>query len=234
MYPKYDNYEGIYDGGGSVAQGISAINDGAGIINYTGHAGPTGWGNGAPLGVNDVNNLTNNDKYPFIFTVGCNPGEFNNYTECFCEAWLWATNDGEPAGAIGHLGSTISQSWEPPMHGQYAMNVILTEAYEENITRSYGGVTTNGCLHMNDAQGSSGVNETNYWTMFGDPSIPIRTAPPTNVGAVHDDVIILGASTFQAYTGTEGDLIALSRDGELLSSGYTDGGFKESCFKKNS
>ena len=66
----YEISEGIYDGGGSVAQGVTAINDGVGIINYTGHAGPTGWGNGAPLGVNDVNNLTNNSKYPFIFTVG--------------------------------------------------------------------------------------------------------------------------------------------------------------------
>ena len=66
-------------------------------------------------------------KYPFIFTVGCNPGEFNNVTECFCESWLWAADENGPAGAIGHLGSTISQSWEHPMHGQYAMNVILND-----------------------------------------------------------------------------------------------------------
>ena len=109
------------------------------------------------------------------------------------------------------------------MHGQYGMNLILTESYNEHLTRTIGGIATNGCMYMNDVQGSSGINETNYWTMFGDPSIPIRTAPPTNVGAVHDYVIILGASSFQAYTGTEGDLVALSRVGELLAYGYTDG-----------
>ena len=134
----YDNYQGIYDSGGSVAQGITAINNGVGVINYTGHAGPTGWGNGAPLGVSDVENLNNEDKLPFIWTVGCNPGEFNNYGECFCEAWMRATDDdGNPTGAIGHLGSTISQSWEPPMHGQWAMNSIMTESYDDNISRSF-------------------------------------------------------------------------------------------------
>ena len=63
-------------------------------------------------------------------TVGCNVGEFNSTNECYTEAWLRATNNGEPTGAISHFGSTISQSWEPPMHGQYAMNLILTESYE--------------------------------------------------------------------------------------------------------
>ena len=40
-----------------------------------------------------------------------------------------ATYNGAPAGGIAHFGSTISQSWEPPMHGQWAMNKILTESY---------------------------------------------------------------------------------------------------------
>ena len=216
--------DGVYDGGGSVAQAVDLINDGIGIINYTGHAGPTGWGNGAPLGVNDVNNLTNNTKYPFIFTVGCNPGEFNNYTECFCESWLWATDENGPAGAIGHLGSTISQSWEPPMHGQYAMNVILTEAYENNITRSYGGITTNGCMHMNDAQGSSGINETNHWTLFGDPSLTIRTATPTELIVNHSDAIVMGSPQFNISTNTNDGLAALSQNGELLASAYIENG----------
>jgi len=218
----YDSYEGVYDGGGSVAEAVSAINNGLGIINYTGHAGPTGWGNGAPLGVNDVNNLTNNTKYPFIFTVGCNPGEFNNYTECFCESWLWATDENGPAGAIGHLGSTISQSWEPPMHGQYAMNVILTEAYNGNISRSYGGITTNGCMHMNDAQGSSGTNETNHWTLFGDPSITIRTATPTELTVNHSDAIVIGSTELNISINSPDALAAFSQNGVLLSSAYAD------------
>ena len=118
---------------------------------------------------------------PFVITVGCNVGEFNSTNECYAEAWLRATNNGEPTGAISHFGSTISQSWEPPMHGQYGMNLILTESYDNNLTRSMGGIATNGCMYMNDAQGSAGINETKYWTFFGDPSANIRTAPPINL-----------------------------------------------------
>ena len=220
----YDNYQGIYDGGGSVAQAVDAINNGVGIINYTGHAGPTGWGNGAPLSNDDVNSLTNNSKYPFIFTVGCNPGEFNNYTESFCESWMWAKDDNGPLGAVGHLGSTISQSWEPPMHGQYAMNTILTEAYENNITRSYGGIITNGCMHMNDAQGSSGINETNHWTLFGDPSLIIRTTTPTEIIATHSDAIVMGSAEFNINTNTTDGLVSLSQNGYLLTSSYIENG----------
>jgi hypothetical protein len=109
------------------------------------------------------------------------------------------------------------------MHGQYGMNLTLTESYDNHLTRTIGGITTNGCMYMNDAQGSSGINETKYWTYFGDPSIPIRSAPPATMNVVHDDVIIIGSSEFLVSTGFEGDLVALSRDGELLASGYTNG-----------
>ena len=218
----YDSYEGIYDGsGGTASQGISAINDGVSIINYTGHGSISSWGNGAPISTSQVNSLTNNNRLPFVITVGCNVGEFQSTDECYTEAWLRATNNGEPTGAIAHFGSTISQSWEPPMHGQYGMNLILTESYENQITRSVGGITTNGCMYMNDAQGSSGINETKYWTMFGDPSLNLRTAPPVNISVSHDDIILIGETEFVVDTGEEGALVALSKNGELLSNAYS-------------
>ena len=221
----YDSYQGVYDGSGSLSDGISAVNEGVGIINYTGHSGPTGWGNGAPLSVSDVNNLTNTDKLPFIFTVGCNPGQFNDYTECFCESWMWATdNEGNPTGAVGHLGSTISQSWEPPMHGQWAMNSILTESYESNVSRSYGGIAVNGCMHMNEAQGSSGINETTYWTLFGDPSLLIRTDEPQNLNVTYNQSIVIGQPELVVDVGVDGALVALSSAGELKSYAYSIGG----------
>jgi len=221
----YDDYEGIYDSnGGSDSQGISAINEGVSIINYTGHGSISSWGNGASLSSSQINSLTNNNKLPFVITVGCNVGEFNSLTECFSEAWLRATNNGEPAGAIAHFGSTISQSWEPPMHGQWAMNKILTESYENHITRSIGGITTNGCLHMNDAQGSSGENETKYWTLFGDPSLWLRTDQSASLSIYHDNAIMIGQSEFIVDTGVEDVLISLSKDGELIDSKYSVGG----------
>ena len=55
-------------------------------------------------------------------------------TNSFAESWLRATHNGEPTGGIGHFGSTIPQSWEPPMHAQWAFNKILTESFDNNKT----------------------------------------------------------------------------------------------------
>ena len=221
----YDSYEGIYDGsGGTDSQGINAINNGVSLINYTGHGSISSWGNGASLSSSQINALTNDNLLPFVITVGCNVGEFQSTNECFAESWMRATHNGEPTGSIAHFGSTISQSWEPPMHGQYGMNLILTESYDDHLTRSIGGITTNGCMYMNDMQGSSGINETKYWTFFGDPSTNIRTAPPQNMTVVHDDVILIGQEEFVVDVGEDGALVALSGNGELLSSSYSVGG----------
>ena len=221
----YDSYEGIYDGsGGTDAMGISAINNGVSLINYTGHGSISSWGNGASLSSSQINSLTNQNKLPFVITVGCNVGEFNSTDECFAESWQRATHNGEPSGGIAHFGSTISQSWEPPMHGQYAMNQIITETLDEGVSRSLGGIATNGCMYMNDVQGSSGINETNYWTFFGDPSIVIRTDQPTVLTPDHDEVIVVGQEEFVVDIGFDGALAALSKDGQLIASAYSSGG----------
>ena len=221
----YDSYEGIYDGsGGTVSQGITAINGGVGIINYTGHGFSGGWGNGAALDNSDVDNLQNDNMLPFVITVGCNVGEFDSADAVFSEVWQRATNNGEPTGSIAHAGSTISQSWEPPMHGQYGMNLILTEQLDEGVSRSLGGIFTNGCMYMNDAQGGSGINETNYWTFFGDPSVVIRTDQPTSLEPIHDDVILIGQTEFVVDVGVNDGLVALSNDSGLLESEYIQDG----------
>ena len=229
---NYDEYFSEYDGSGGTDQGaINTINNnGVGIINYTGHGSISSWGNGASLNTTQINSLTNNGKLPLVITVGCNVGEFNSTNECYTESWMRATNNGSPSGSIAHYGSTISQSWEPPMHGQWAMNKIITESYSDlegqpnfgHKTRTIGGIVTNGCLHMNDAQGSSGTNETNYWTLFGDPSVVFRTDNPSNMSLVHDDVILVGQPNFIIETGLGGSLAALSQNGNLLTSGYAD------------
>ena len=221
---NYTIHTGIYDPNGTLNQGIDAINSGVSIINYTGHGWQQGWGNGAPLEVSHVNNLNNAGKLPFVITVGCNVGEFNTQTNSFSESWLRATNNGEAVGGIGHVGSTISQSWEPPMHGQYEMNQLLTETAEEGISHTAGGVVTNGCMYMNDMQGGSGINETNYWTLFGDPSVHLRTDEPASLNASYSNSIVLGTSSLDiSYTGSE-VTAAFSQNGELLAYAYGNDG----------
>ncbi|MGB2988152.1 MAG: C25 family cysteine peptidase, partial [Phycisphaerae bacterium] len=146
----------------------NALNAGRGIGNYCGHGSPTSW---STTGFNntDVNNLANDNMLPFIFSVACNNGEFDNYTDCFAEAWLQATNGSEPTGAIGFYGSSISQSWSPPMCAQdESIDRLVDESYF-----SFGALCYAGSCQMMDEYGSSGVTEFNCWHVFGDPSVRV-------------------------------------------------------------
>ena len=218
----YSEIDQIYDPSGTVQQGEDAINEGRSIINYTGHGSNSSWGNGCPMNNTNVNGLVNTDRWPFIWSVACVNGEFQNGT-CFAESWLRATNtDGEPTGAIATLMSTVNQSWNPPMDGQDEMNAIFVESYEDNIKRTFGGLSFNGMNQMNDSYGSDGYDETLYWTIFGDPSVVVRSDTPLEMEVNHSDVLILGASDIVIETGENDALVAISRNGELLTSAYTD------------
>ena len=217
----YVEVDQIYDPSGTVAEGEAAINEGRSIINYTGHGSNGSWGNGCPMNNTDVNGLVNNNMWPFIWSVACVNGEFEQGT-CFAETWLRATDsDGNPTGAIATLMSTVNQAWNPPMDGQDEMNAIFVESYSGNIKRSFGGISFNGMNEMNDNYGSQGYDETYYWTIFGDPSVVVRSDTPTNMTVSHSDIIIVGATEFSINAGESGALVSISREGELLASGYT-------------
>jgi hypothetical protein len=199
----------------------TAVNEGRSIINYCGHGWPQGWGSSG-FSNTDVDSLTNDNMLPFITSVACNNGEFNDYT-CFAEAWLRATNNGEPAGAIGAFMSTISQSWDPPMEAQDEFNNLLVGIYPDNKKTTYGALCFSGCMAMNDKYGSDGYSETDAWTVFGDPSLQVRTDTPAAMTVSHASEIEQGATTFEVtVTDVEGALCAISHNYELLGYAYTD------------
>ena len=223
-YEFFDGSQGGNDAGGNPNPGIvsDAVNSGATIINYTGHGSNTSWGTSG-FSNNNVNNLTNNGKLPFIISVACVNGNFVN-TTCFAEAWMRAENNEEPSGAIATLMSTINQSWNPPMRGQDEMNDILTESYSNNIKRTFGGITMNGCMNMNDVYGSGGDVMTDTWTIFGDPSLEVRTAPPVDLVVSHPSSLFLGATSMNITCDADGAMATLSMDGEILGTVIVSGG----------
>ena len=193
-------------------------------MNYCGHGAYDGIGWSAAPGWyvfdnSDVNTLANDNMLPFIVLVACNSGEFEHYNSCFAETWMRATNGGEPTGAIGVFASTQSQSWDPPMDAQDEINdLLVSETYY-----SWGGLCYSGTMHMMDQYGSSCYDETNTWTVFGDPSLQVRTDTPVTMNVQHNPSIMTGSSSFEVIvTGIENALCAISHNGELLGYAYTD------------
>ncbi len=211
--------------GGSNALISTALNNGVGIINYIGHGDVTLWGN-TSYSNTQVNALVNDKKLPFAWSVACVNGDFNGNT-CFAEAWLRATNGGNPTGAIAFLGSTINQSWAEPMTAQDEMVDILIESYENNIKRTMGGLSFNGMFQMIE-EGGQGQSMADTWLIFGDPSIMVRTKTPEEMTISHQSTITVGQTDFMVNCNTDNALVSLTKiDGEetiIMGYGYSTGG----------
>ena len=192
------------------------IENGASLINYVGHGSTTSWSTSG-FSNSDVNNLTNNDLLPFIFSVACVNGNFTG-TTCFAEAWIRATNNNAPSGAVAIIASTINQDWDEPMEGQDAMNDILSEVYPDNIKRTFGGVTFNGMMQMVDSYGQSSYDMIDTWTIFGDPALMVRTAQPLPMTVDHAEAIYIGLTEFTVECNKNGALATLFLDDEMIDS----------------
>jgi len=220
----YDGSHGGEDNNGNPSDSMvkNAINAGLGIMHYTGHGDTDVWVT-SNFNSGDINALTNANQLPFICTVGCKSGDFGG--TCLGEMFTYATNGGEPSGAIATFMSTIYQSWAPPMEAQDEMVDILTESYSNNRKYTFGGISLNGCLKMNDAYGSSGNDETDHWTLFGDPSIALRTNAPISISISHNGTISEDEQAYEVIIDNSYDnlLAALSYEGLYLGSAYAEG-----------
>lgn len=215
----YEGTQGGQDlpGDPTATQVLNDVNTGLSIINYTGHGGATGWVTSG-FSNTHVNQLININQLPFIWSVACVNGLFLNGT-CFAEAWLRASHNNQPTGAIAVLMSTVNQYWNEPMCGQLEMVDILVESYQNNKPRSFGGISMNGCMKMNDEYGQSGYDMTDTWTVFGDPSVIVRTAPPAIITASHPAVAVLGQDALEITCNTNDALVCLSIDGKIIAKG---------------
>jgi hypothetical protein len=218
----FDGNQGGVDASGDPTAAMlgTEINNGTGIITYTGHGGDdvfvtTGFSN------TNAAALTNNAVLPFIWSVACVNGNFTAGT-CLAEALMRQTYNSQPAGAVATLMSTINQSWSPPMDGQDEMVDILTETYPSNIKRTFGGLSVNGIFKMNDAY--SDFNMTDTWTIFGDPSLMVRTDDPASMTVTHAPAVNVGTTSLTVNCNVNGALICLSVDHEIIGTGTVSGG----------
>ena len=101
---------------------------------------------------------------------------------------------------------------------------MASTEFFRNGKYTFGGISYNGCLKMNDSYGSDGYNETDHWTIFGDPSIELRTDTPSNININHEGSIDPNEGAYEVIIDGSHDHVvaALSHNGQFLGSGYED------------
>ncbi|MBK7644864.1 MAG: hypothetical protein IPJ19_17790 [Planctomycetes bacterium] len=173
----FNGVDQIYDPSATKALITNGLNAGRRLVNYCGHGSDTSWGT-TGFNNNDVNALANQGHLPFVFSVACVNGNFAGQT-CFAEAWLRATHNGQPSGAVGTYMSSINQYWDEPM---YAEDEAVTRFCAESWW-SVGALWYASSCKMMELMGSSGHDMFMTWIVFGDPSLRIlgtQPPPPTS------------------------------------------------------
>ena len=211
----------------TVAQISSRFNGGIGVANYCNHGNETAWALSTSssgylsYANSQVNALTNAGKLPYIFSVACLNGKFNHSSPCFAEAWMRATQNNQPTGAVATLMATISLSWKPPMTAQDEFNYICLElpasgSYgNSGIKRTFAGAALNATQRMMMVHGTTPGYLTaradfDSWTVFGDPTLMIRTKTPQAMTVSHSSTVPLGANAFSVSCNVNGALVAMS------------------------
>ena len=179
VYEFYDGSHGQNDKDGNPLKSdvLSSINQGAGLINYTGH-GDTQSIQTTGLTNSDIGTLQNNGKLPFVVSVACNNGKFIGY-KCLSEAWLSATKNNEPTGAVAACGSSILMDWAPPMKTQDEIVTLL--AAPTSTKNSLGSLFYTSQIAMLQKYGDFGNTTMNTWLFFGDPTLEFSYQNPSQL-----------------------------------------------------
>ena len=207
--------------GGTSAQINTAINNGAFMVLHRDHGSLPGWYMPSYSKTN-ISGLTNiNNKLPFVFSINCNTGEYQNTTECFGEKFHRYTYSGQNSGALGVIApSEVSYSFVNDIHMWGIFDYLWP-----NFMPAYG--TTPALRDMrpafaNDAgkyfldqsnwypnAGSSKTATYQLYHTFGDAFQWIYSEVPKNLTVVHNPTIPSTATTF-AVTSDAGSFIALT------------------------
>jgi hypothetical protein len=208
--------------GGTPEQVVQAVNEGAFWLQHRDHGLETGWGEPAVRN-SHVNQMNNVGKMPFVMSINCLTGKFNYNQDCFCEAWMRRTYNGENAGAVGVLCPTETSYsfvndafvWGVydlfdgdfmPDYGPYANNT-------GNWMPAFGNVAGKYFLAQSSWPYNTDDKDITY-TMFTahcDAFLRIYTQVPQEMIVTHPEVIIAGLGEIN-ITAPEGCMISLVKE----------------------
>ena len=209
----------------------NALSTGVGFVNYTAHGDNQEWYQ-PNFNNNNVNQLTNANKYFLAMGNCCLAANFGYYQPCFGEAMIRAENK----GAYSYIGSCPNTYWyEDYYFGVGATHTLNgpTPSNTESTTGVYDAVWMDDTyntvssmvfvgnlavcyVHTGGYQTHS--NPTYYWQAYhvlGDGSImPYRVQPTANTVS-HAQTFPVNATSF-TVNAQAGSYVGISKDNVLL------------------
>jgi hypothetical protein len=204
---------------------VQAVNQGSFWLQHRDHGLETGWGEPAVRN-SHVSQMNNVGKLPFVMSINCLTGKFNYHEDCFCEAWMRRTYNGENAGAVGVLCPTeTSYSF---VNDAYVWGVY--DLFDGDFLPTYGPYadnTGNWMPAFGNVAGKYFLAQSNWpynteskditYTMFTahcDAFLRIYTQVPQVMDVTHPEAVIAGLGEIN-ITAPEGCMISLVKEDEV-------------------
>ena len=217
---------------------VAKINSGVSFANYTAHCGSDGWAEPSFV-INDVNGLTNANKYGFWIGNCCQSNTFN--VDCLGEAALRKAN----GGAIGYIGGSNNTLWDEDFYWAVGNtpNIVAQPTYANTGLGAYDGYWHTLANEVNNTanwyitqsqmlvsgnlavQASTSGSKQYYWEIYhlmGDPTlIPFIGTPQVNTVTLNPSALLMGMSSLQV-SAMPYSQVGLSQNGVLIASGFTN------------
>jgi len=143
------------------AQLLSALNNGALLVNYSGHGAEQQWSFGDLFDVSDAAAMSNGGRLPLFLIMDCLNGYFQDvYTQSLAESLLFAPN----GGAVAVWASSGFTNQPPQATMNLAAMAQLSSAPHLPI----------GQLLLAAKQGITDNDVRRTWLLFGDPAMKLQ------------------------------------------------------------
>ena len=168
------------------------INEGVAFLNYRGFYGFSNFNS------DDVNQLNNGYKMPYLMTLTCDTGSFEEDTKCISEDLFTAGTAVSPKGAVAVVATA-----QPYTHT--AFNNIVTMGMYEGIfieeAATAGEALVYGKLALDEIYPQNPNNNVYYFAawnnLMGDPTTQLWTSNPKFLVVDHATEIYQGSNNFQ-------------------------------------
>jgi len=176
------------------------INDGVSYLNYRGFYGFSNFTS------NDVDQLTNGYKLPFLTTLTCDTGSFETMNECITESLFRAGTPTSPKGAVAVVGTA-----QPYTHTAFN-NIVAMGMYEGvfiNGAKTAGEALIHGQLALAEIYPQNPNNNVYYFStwnnLMGDPATQLWTSRAIDLIVDHNEYLLNGTNNFQVSVTNEYD-----------------------------
>jgi len=214
-------------GNDTAANITEAVEEGRGWITYLGHGSGFSWDTTEPPYASDsVLKLQNVGRLPVVMDVSCSNGAFAALGTCFAEAWMRASHDGQPTGAVAIYSASAPTAWDQSAE----MAVGLTRAFLQDGVHRWGALAFAGRAALLDLMGTGdAVKEAlQQYVVFGDSSLLVRSRRPVELSVSLPDTIPVGGAQASVLVSdplglpVPRALVHVTKEGELDVTGYTD------------